>query len=84
MERIAKLALIALRNVCPSCELSSDIVLFLMTAVIGWVKVRAIMSTDDWNEVQADHIFDLIHEIDHICISSLVDEFLNEGSNDNV
>ena len=84
MERIARLALLALRNVCPSCELSSDIVLFLMTAVVGWVKVFRILNTGDCSEYKEDKLYDLFHEIEHISISSLVDEFLSEGSNDNV
>ena len=81
MERIARLALLALRNVCPSCELSSDIVLFLMTAVVGWVKVCRILNTGDCSEYKEDKIYDLLHEIEHISISSLVDEFLSEVSN---
>ena len=84
MERIARLALLALRNVCPSCELSSDIVLFLMTAVVGWVRVFRIMNSSDYPENKEDDLYNLFHEIEHISISSLVDEFLSEGSNENV
>ena len=84
MKEIAKLALLAIRNVEPSCELSSDICLFIMDCIIGWVKTIEVMQTADSSEFKEDQIFNLMHELDHICTSSLVDEFLNEGSNENV
>ena len=82
MNTIAKLALLALRRVNPSSELSSDIVLFLMVCVIGWVKTNRIMDKDDFPEYQQGDIYDLIDELNHIDISSLVDEFLKETDNE--
>ena len=78
MDNIAKLALLVLRNVDSSNELTADIILFLMVCVIGWVKTNRIMNTDDFPEYKEAYIFDLIEELSSIDISSLVDEFLNE------
>lgn len=82
MNTIAKLALLALRRVEPSSELSSDIVLFLMVCVIGWVKANRIMNNGDFPEYQQGDMLDLIEELNHISISSLVDEFLKETDNE--
>ena len=82
MNTIARLALLALRGVEPSSELSSDIVLFLMVCVIGWVKTNRIMDTTDFPEYKEDDLANLIEELNHISISSLVDEFLKENDNE--
>ena len=79
MNTIAKLALLALRGVKPSSELSSVIVLFLMVCVIGWVKTNRIMNNGDFPEYQQGDVLDLIEEMNHIDITSLVDEFLKEN-----
>ena len=84
MDEIAKLALKVMRNVQPSCEFSEDVVLFIMTAIVGWVKTNRIMSTWDFPEYKIHNIYALIEEIYIFDISLLVDEFLAEGSNDNV
>lgn len=78
MIEIAKLALLALRRVEPSNELSSDIVLFLMACVIGWVKTNRILDNGDFPEYQQADMFNLMCDLKHVDISSLVDEFLEE------
>lgn len=76
MDEIAKLALKVMRNVQPSCELSEDVILFIMTAVVGWVRTNRIVNTNNYPEYITDEICELINEINTIDISSLVDEFL--------
>ena len=83
MNEIAKLALLALRRVNPSNELSSDIVLFLMVCVIGWVKTNRIMNNGDFPEYQQADMINLMDDLKHISISSLVDKFLEEYGYEN-
>lgn len=83
MNEIDKLALLALRRVDPSNELSADIVIFLMVCVIGWVKTNRIMNNGDFPEYQQGDVLDLIEELNHIDITSLVDEFLKENEHEN-
>lgn len=79
MKELAKQALIALRNGDPVEEMSVEVVLFLMTCVIGWVKAYEIYDTTEFPEYKEADMEDLVNELNHISISSLVTEFLKEN-----
>lgn len=59
-------------------ELGIDCIDLAIVSVIGYAAVRRILNSDNFPELIANELDDLIDELDHMNINEMVRDFLSE------